>query len=120
MVKEEFKVLVFFNHERYESNVVSFENLSPVISADVAALSDLLIIKHGEKSQESYQSYSIANTLINGADKYIKRELSVEFSDGANGIIDDLALVNTQIYWYIPDNATMLTYDLTDLQGLNP
>ena len=120
MVKEEFKVLVFFNHERYESNVVSFENLSPVISAEVAALSDSLIIKHGEKSQESYQSYSIANTLINGADKYIKRELSVEFSDGANGIIDDLALVNTQIYWYIPDNATMLTYDLTDLQGLNP
>lgn len=120
MVKEEFKVLVFFNHERYESNVVSFENLSPVISNEVASLSDSLIIKHGEKSQESYQSYSIANTLINGADKYIKRELSVEFSDGMNGIIDDLALVNTQIYWYIPDNATMLTYDLTDLQGLNP
>lgn len=118
MEKEEFKVIIIYNHEKYESNILTFTNQSPVINAATALLSDGVIIHHGENSLESYQSYSIANTLVNGADRYTKRELSVEFTHN-DGTIDNQALVNAQIYWYIPTNATMLDYDLTDLKSLN-
>lgn len=118
MEKEEFKVLVIYNHEKYESNVLTFTNQSPVVNAATALLSDGIAIHHGENSLESYQSYSIANTLVNGADRYTKRELSVEFAHNG-GVVDNQALVNAQIYWYIPTNATMLDYDLTDLKSLN-
>jgi hypothetical protein len=56
--------------------------------------------------------------LINGADRYTKRELNVSFAH-SDGTVDDKALVNAQVYWYIPENATMLDYDLTDLLSLN-
>lgn len=118
MEKEEFKVIIIYNHEKYESNVLTFTNQSPVINAATAILSDGITIHHGENSLESYQSYSIANTLVNGADRYTKRELSVEFAHN-DGVVDNQALVNAQIYWYIPTNATMLDYDLTDLKSLN-
>ena len=118
MEKEEFKVIIIYNHEKYESNVLTFTNQSPVINAATAILSDGITIHHRENSLESYQSYSIANTLVNGADRYTKRELSVEFAHN-DGIVDNQALVNAQIYWYIPTNATMLDYDLTDLKSLN-
>lgn len=118
MEKEEFKVIIIYNHEKYESNVLTFTNQSPVVNAATAILSDGITIHHGENSLESYQSYSIANTLVNGADRYTKRELSIEFAHN-DGVIDNQALVNAQIYWYIPTNATMLDYDLTDLKSLN-
>ena len=118
MEKEEFKVIVIYNHEKYESNVLTFTNQSPVINAATAILSDGITIHHGENSLESYQSYNIANTLVNGADRYTKRELSIEFAHN-DGVVDNQALVNAQIYWYIPTNATMLDYDLTDLKSLN-
>ncbi len=118
MEKEEFKVLILYNHEKYESNTLTFTNQSPVLNGATALLSDHITINHDTNSQESYQSYSIANTLINGADRYTKRELNVSFAH-SDGTVDNKALVNAQVYWYIPENATMLDYDLTDLLSLN-
>jgi hypothetical protein len=44
-----------------------------------------LSIKHGELSKDVYQEYGMSNSLINIADRYRKRMLSVDFalSDGA-------------------------------------
>ena len=116
--KEEFKALVIYNHERYESNVLTFDNQSPVVNTATAILSDGITLQHGENSQDSYQSYSIANTLINGADRYTKRQISLQFAH-ADGVVDNDALINAQVYWYFPKEATMLDYDLNDLKGLH-
>lgn len=116
--KEEFKALVIYNHERYESNILTFENQSPVVNTATAILSDGITLQHGENSQDSYQSYSVANTLINGADRYAKRQISLQFAH-ADGTVDNDALINAQVYWYFPKEATMLDYDLNDLKGLH-
>jgi hypothetical protein len=50
MVKEEFQVAVFYNHEKYISNILTFENQSPVIDNANALLSDRISINHGKNS----------------------------------------------------------------------
>ena len=54
MEKEEFKVIIIYNHEKYESNVLTFTNQSPVLNGATALLSDHITITHGENSSESY------------------------------------------------------------------
>lgn len=120
MAKEEFKAIVFFNHEPYESqNTLVFENQSPVVNAATALLSDNILISHSTDSHDAYQSYSVANTLVNRADQFTPRNLTVSFNH-ADGTADNKALVNAQIYWYVPKESTMLTYDVSDLASLNP
>lgn len=116
--KEEFKAVVFFNHVKYESNVLVFENTSP-IDEGIAQLSNSISIKHGIKSQESYQSYNSVNGLVNGADRYIDRQLSINYLDQISGEINNDMLIGAQVYWYIPKASTMLDYDLNALNNLN-
>jgi hypothetical protein len=119
MAKEEFKVIIIYNHEKYESNVLTFENQSDVMNSATALLSDKVTIKHGTNSQETYQSYGVSNLLTNSADRFLRRELQLEFTHN-NGVVDNSALINGQVYWYVPLNGTMLTYDTGDLLNLNP
>ena len=118
MAEEEFKAIIIYNHEKYESNTLTFKNMSPVVNSATALLSDHISISHSTNSQETYQNYSAANVLINGAERYKKRELKVSFAK-SDGTPADADLVNAQIYWYLPLNATMLDYDINDLASLN-
>ena len=106
--EEKFKVILFYNHEMYESNVVVFTNSEGVPDATTVDKSDAIVIKHGENSQDTYQNYGITNYLVNSADANKVRTVSVHYEGLLAG---DEALANTQVYWYIPDHSTMLTCD---------
>ena len=111
-VNEKYKIVLFYNHEMYESNEVEFTNLDDVVDPTTADKNDAIVITHGTNSQDTYQSYGLSNFLVNAADASKVRELSVHYEGILAG---DEALANTQVYWYIPNTATMLTCDDTHL-----
>lgn len=116
--EERFKVVLFYNHERIESNELVFTNETQLINKDNLNYASALQIVHGEESKDTYQEYGTSNSLINYADKYRKRYLSVNFAK-PDGTVDNLQLVGKQIFWYVPTRATMLQYDLTDIKDLS-
>lgn len=112
---EKFKVVIYYNHERFDSNELVFTNLDPVVDKTTLDTNDAIIIKHGTNSFDSYQtSYAQNNSLLNGRDASMIRTLQLEY-DGVLGGNENLA--GAQIYWYIPRNATMLNVDVNNLKG---
>ena len=111
---ETFQVIIFFNHEKFVSNTITFTNASEILNLKNEALTDTITIEHGANSLNIYQLYGTSNVLTNSADKYRQRELTVSYIK-ADGTVDKNKLNNTQIYWYLPVTNTMLTYDPGDL-----
>ena len=113
---EKYQVVLFYNHTMIKSNTLIFTNTEadqiPLeFKADAA---DVLRIEHDTYSQSHYQSYTEANDLVNIADESRIRQLKC-FYDGV--FVGDEAMAGAELYWYIPINSTMLTYDkkyLTD------
>ena len=115
--QEKYKIILFYNHEMFESNEIVFTNLDDVPDATTVDKSDAIVIKHGENSQDTYQSYGLTNYLVNAADASKIRTISVHYEGLLAG---DEALAGTQVYWYIPNQSTMLTCDdahLTETLG---
>lgn len=111
---EKFQVVLFYNHEKVLSNTLVFTNLEaddipPQFSIDA---NDIIKIEHGAYSQDHYQAYSQANDLVNIADESRRRMIVGSYEGALHG---DEALAGAEIYWYIPVNSTMLTYDRTYL-----
>ena len=107
---ERYQAILFYNHERYNSNILTFINtqadeIPPEFAVDAA---DVIRIEHDVYSQDHYQIYSSANDLVNIADESRIRQLKC-FYDGV--LVEDEALAGAGLYWYIPINSTMLTYD---------
>lgn len=107
---EKFQVVLFRNHEKILSNTLVFTNLEaedipPQFSIDA---NDIIRIEHGAYSQDHYQAYSSANDLVNIADESRRRMITCSYDGVLSG---DEALAGAEIYWYIPTNSTMLTYD---------
>ena len=107
---EKYQVVLFYNHVMCKSNTLTFTNLEadkipPEFAVDAA---DILRIEHDTYSQDHYQAYSQANDLVNIADESRIRQLKC-FYEGV--LYGDEALAGADIYWYIPTNSTMLTYD---------
>ena len=113
-VEEKYKVVLFYNHEMYESNEVVFTNLDDIVDPTTADKNAAIIITHGTNSQETYQSYGINNFLVNAADASKVRNIEVHYEGLLAG---DEALAGAQVYWYIPNAATMLTCDDEHLTG---
>lgn len=112
---EKFKVVIYYNHERFDSNELVFTNLDPVVDKTTLDTNDAITIKHGTNSFDSYQtSYAQNNSLLNSRDASMIRTLQLEY-DGVLGGNENLA--GAQIYWYIPRNATMLNVDVNNLKG---
>lgn len=107
-VEEKYKVVLFYNHEMYESNEVVFTNLDDVVDPTTADKNAAIVITHSTNSQETYQSYGINNFLVNAADASKVRNIEVHYEGLLAG---DETLAGAQVYWYIPNAATMLTCD---------
>lgn len=107
MKEEKFKVILFYNHNKYESNELVFTNKDKVPDSITMDESDAIFITHGDMSADSYQTkYAANNLLINAADASYGRKLLINY-DGMLG--DNNVLADAQIFWYIPRNTTMLT-----------
>jgi hypothetical protein len=53
--------------------------------------------------------------LLNGANALVNRALRVRY-DGVD--LKDEALIDSYVYWYIPKNATMLTFNQEKLNKM--
>lgn len=107
---EQYQVVLFYDHAMYKSNTLVFTNteadeIPPEVKVDAA---DVIRIEHSTYSQDHYQSYSSANDLVNIADESRIRQLKCYY-DGV--LSSDETLAGAGLYWYIPVNSTMLTYD---------
>lgn len=108
---EKIKAILFYNHTMYESNEIEFINKYPYTEQQAADQHGALYLEHSENSRDTYQSYGVNNCLINAADIYKTRFIKVRF-DGQQG--KDEYLDDAQVFWYLPKDSTMLTYDLND------
>lgn len=105
---EKIKVIMFKNHEMISSNIIEFNNIDDVPEDKEVDPSDTLRIEHDVYSQDHYQVYTSAYDLANIADGSKMRQLKC-FYDGV--LSGDETMVDGWLYWYIPTNATLLTYD---------
>lgn len=112
--EEKYIAVLFFNHNMYKSNILTFINANPPVDEKIADQADACRIEHGENSQPSYQVYGLNNLLVNAADGYRKRELLLRYEGLTAG---DEALYGAQIFWYVPKNSTMLKYELEDFDS---
>ena len=112
MVEEKFIAVLFYNHAMYKSNIITFTNGNPPIDEKTADLANgACRIEHGENSQPSYQVYGLNNLILTVADVSYKRKLLVRY-EGLNA--GDEMLYGAQVFWYVPTNTTMLSYDVKD------
>ena len=115
-VEEKYKAILFFNHNRIDSNELVFTNNKPTSMAIAGDLNNALYIEVGAEnsnSMESHQLYNQYYTLLKASDQFINRKIRVRF-DGVQG--KDEMLVGTQVFWYVPTQATMLRVDDTKLK----
>lgn len=117
-VEEQVKAVLIYNHTPYESNILTFTNNNPPSESDIAQPEDTITILHGKNSQDSFQKYSSIFTLINAADSVLNRELKIQYNSIDENITSLDALKNTTIYWYIPAQASMLSYNADRLKEL--
>lgn len=113
---EKITAVLFYNHQIIKaSNVIEFINNEQAEDTTIIDQVSAIRIEHGENSSASYQLYGIDNQLLNFADRNKKRNLRVRY----NGVDKtDEALIGTQIYWYVPKNSTMLSYNIKELTDL--
>lgn len=109
--EEKYCVIIFYNHAMYKSESLVFTNQNPPQDGAASDQNGALYIEHGNNSRDTYQSYGVNNMLINVADAYQTRTLTAHY-EGLLG--QDEVLAGGQVFWYIPKNATMLTYDLNE------
>lgn len=113
--EEKFVVVVFYNHEMFKSGELVFVNEDTFEDPYSVDKSDAIYIEHKNNSMESYQSlYGASNFLNNSKEANVVRELRIRY-DGL--LHKDEALAGAHVYWYVPNNTTMLRVDELDLQA---
>lgn len=108
------KAILFYNHIKYESNILEFKNLEPPQDTTQADIADAVYIEHSNNSEGSYQKYNSTYGLVSAVDGLLNRALKVRYDGFAQG---DEGLIGTTAYWYVPNQATMLTYNKVKLTG---
>jgi hypothetical protein len=106
---EKFRVVLCYNHEVYFSNILEFTNEDMVPDDNALYKVDALYLEHGAQSHATYQTfyasnYGLANMGEASRDRTIKLSCKEEYGG-------DKVLAGAQVYWYIPNTTTMLTYN---------
>ena len=112
--EEKIKAIIFYNHERYESNILTFTNDDTAAGPE---LTNSIQIVHGSNSQDTYALYGVDNKLINAADIYTQRQLKVQYLNerGEPESGSETSLAGGSIYWYVPTKNTMLKIENKDV-----
>lgn len=103
---------LYYNHIKYESNVITFTNEVEVVDEVTADSSNALYIELSDNCFATYQLYGIDNYLLNLAERITKRRVRVRYK---GEVLGDEALLGAMIFWYVPKQATQLTWDATAL-----
>lgn len=111
--QEKFKVILFYNHEKYESEPIIFTNLDDITSI-YADKTSALSIEHIEDSGNNYQKlYSPNNFLYNQTEAKKNRAVRAVYN-GVLGTTETVLVTDppsTHIYWYIPRENSMIDVD---------
>lgn len=113
--EEKFKVVLYYNHERFESNELTFTNLHADEIPDKSTMdsTDAIYIEHDTNSMETYQTlYASNNSLTNKTHSSVNRKLKLRYEGTLGG---DENLAGAQVFWYLPRNVTMLTANVSRL-----
>ena len=111
--EERFKVVIFYNHEKFVSNELVFTNADEVVDTATADANGAISISHGQNSMDSYQTlYGSNNLLINQGHASVNRELQLSYQGLLGG---NEVLAGASVYWYVPRNSTMLSVNATKL-----
>ena len=115
LTEEKYAVILFYNHEKYQSNIITFTNSEPELipAEELLDAKDTLKIEHDVSSLEHYQVYNEFNQLRSLDDGGRIRQLKC-FYQGLYK--QNEALIEAGLYWYIPNHNTMLTIDTDYLQ----
>ena len=115
LTEEKYAVILFYNHEKYQSNIITFTNSEPELipAEELLDAKDTLKIEHDVSSLEHYQAYNEFNQLRSLDDGGRIRQLKC-FYQGLYK--QNEALIEAGLYWYIPNHNTMLTIDTDYLQ----
>lgn len=107
---EEYKAILFYNHEKFYSDSIIFTNTETdqIPNESKWNAADKLVINHDVYSYDHYQVYSQANDLVNIKDGSLERQLRLSY-DGVRSGTEALAAAD--VVWYIPLNSTLLAYD---------
>lgn len=115
--EEHVMAVVFYNHEYYKSNVITFTNSDKVLDDRTENLTASIALVNGDKSKEAYQLYGSSNSLLNQSEAYQDREVIVQFMEN-DTTVNNSKLDNCQIYWYLPNNSTMLAPSTKNTQAI--
>lgn len=110
--QEKYMAVLFYNHNMYKSNELVFDNSEVVPDKTTLDKGDILIFEHKENSCDDFQSYAITNYLMDGSDETRIRQIRCHY-DGL--MAKDNAFVSGHIYWYVPNQSTMLAVNVSDL-----
>ena len=99
------KAILFFNHEKVESNELVFYNLKVAADNTEKNNSQGLIVNHGENSQEVYTCYNSYYRIKDASEGYKIRTLEAHYKYEKIG---DENLAHCYIIWRIPDTSTMI------------
>ncbi len=114
---ESIKAVLFYNHEKIISNELIFTNDAEVLTSTEVNLEGEIVIEHGLNSQDTYQVYNEYGDLNNQGDSSKLRKLQVKYKFADEEVPD--YLVNTTVYWYVPNNSTLLRIDDIDKTGFS-
>lgn len=108
-LEDKFKVVLFYNHNKFESNVITFENLNHPNKSEIIK-STIIPIKHHVNSASHYAVYNAAShQLLNPSDGYLNRQVLAE--------LDKASSKKGYIYWYFPADKTQLTYSEEQIEA---
>lgn len=112
--EEKIKCVVIYNHEKYESNILTFKNEDPAAGPE---LTNAIQLIHGKNSRDIYACYNADNTLTNVSDKVTPRELKIQYLNerGEPETGENSTLIGSTVYWYVPTGVTMLTVNNKDV-----
>lgn len=117
LATERFKIVIVYNHTKYESKELVFTNESLEKDLSLAAQDNHgFYIKHNSNSKDNYQdNYNFTGVLISKGDKDLERSVVAGFKDPTDQ--NTKVFNNSWIYWYVPKSATMLSFDDNKLLG---
>ena len=117
---QQLKAILFFNHQKYESNILKFQRTTT--DGSMTNNNGTLTIIHKTNSKDSYQVYDHNYSIIDSSDAKKERLLQPSFSGYMGQTLNDFN--GGQIYWYLPINGTMLRYkadsDIIQTYGITP
>ena len=108
--------VLIYNHSIFKAvdNLV-FVNTTPIHDTVTIDKSKALSIEHKDNSQDTFQLYGIDNYLINRSDAMVNRKIRLRFNGEEQ---KDEFLIDSLVFWYIPKNASMLSFDSKTLIDL--